>query len=111
MGVADPRVLTDLYWGQKVMARIGDNISRSTKIRRRVKQGYVLSPDLFSLYSLAVIDEFMNMEGIRIGGININDIRYVDDTALMEDTEEKLQMLVDSLNEGCERYGLKINIG
>ena len=108
---ANLRALTSLYQGQKTLVGIGYDRSGLTEIRRGVRYGCVLSPDLFSLYPQAVFDELMNMEGIRIGGININDIRYVDDTALMEDTEEKLQMLVDSLNEGCERYGLKINIG
>ena len=108
---ADLRVITNLYWGQRALVRIGDDRSGWTEIQRGVRQGCVLSPDLFSLYSQAVMDELVDMEGIRIGGININNIRYADDTVLIADTEEKLQRLVDSLNEGCERYGLKINIG
>ena len=91
--------------------RIGDERSEWTDIQRGVRQGCVLSPDLFSIYSQAVIDELEDMEGIRIGGINTNNIRYADDTVLIADTEEKLQRLVDGLNEGCGRYGLKINIG
>ena len=65
----------------------------------------------FHCNSQAVIDELEEMEGIRIGGINMNNIRFADDTVLIADTEEKLQRLVDGLNEGCERYGLKINTG
>ena len=108
---ADLRVLTNLYWGQKAVVRIGEDRSGWTEIQRGVRQGCVLSPDLFSLYSQAVVDELETMEGINIGGTNINNIRYADDTVLIADTEEKLQGLVDNLNEGCNRYGLKINIG
>ena len=108
---ADLRVLTNLYWGQRAVVRIGEDRSGWTEIQRGVRQGCVLSPDLFSLYSQAVIDELENMDGVRFGGVNINNIRYADDTVLIADTEEKLQRLVDGLNEGCGRYGLKVNIG
>ena len=50
------------------------------------------------------------VEGIRIGGVNINNIRYADDTVLIADTKEKLQKLLDEVNRESERYGLKINI-
>ena len=112
MGVdaADFRVLTNLYWGQKAVVRIGDDRSGWIEIQHGVRQGCVLSPDLFSLHSQAVMDELGDLEGIRIGGININNIRYADDTVLIADTEEKLLRLVDSWKEECGRYGLEINI-
>ena len=112
MGVdaADLRLLTNLYWGQKAVVRVEDDRSGWIQIQRGVRQGCVLSPDLFSIYSQAVMDELEDLEGIRIGGVNINNIRYADDTVLFADTEEKLLMLVDGLNEGCSRYGMKINI-
>ena len=51
------------------------------------------------------------MEGISIGGRNINNIRYADDTVLLADSEEKLQALVDGMQESCQRKGMKINSG
>ncbi|XP_045129077.1 uncharacterized protein LOC123514883 [Portunus trituberculatus] len=59
----------------------------------------------------AVMDEMADLEGMKMGGMNINNIRYVDDTVLIADTEEKLQKLVDQFDVGCRRVGLKINIG
>ena len=64
---ADRRVLTNLYWGQKAVVKIGDDRSEWTEIQRGVRQGCVLSPDLFSLYSQAAMDEMESMEGINIG--------------------------------------------
>ena len=57
-----------------------------------MRQGCVLSPDLFSLYSRAVMDEMemADLEGMKVGGMNTNNIRYADGA----DTEEKLQRLV-----------------
>ena len=57
------------------------------------------------------MDEMADLEGIKVGGMNINNIRYADDTVLIADTEEKLQRLVDRLDVECRGVGLKINIG
>ena len=48
--------------------------------------------------------------GIKIGGKNINNLRYVDDTTLMEESEEELKSLMMRVKEETERAGLKLNI-
>ena len=48
--------------------------------------------------------------GIKIDGGNINDLRYVDDTTLMAETEEDLKSLLMRVKEGSERVGLRLNI-
>ena len=70
----------------------------------------MLSSDLFSLYSQAVMNKIVDLEGVTVERVNINNIRYADDTVLIADTE-KLQRLVDRLNVECRRVGLKIDIG
>ena len=52
----------------------------------------------------------VHMEGVNVGGLNINDKRYADDTVLIADTADKLQSLVDKSDVECNRVGLKINI-
>ena len=110
--IADVRFLTNLYWEQKAVVKIGDDRSDWIKIEKGVRQGCVLSPDLFSLYSQLVMDKMEQLDGIKIGDRNINNIiRYADDTVLLADTEERLQELIDRLDEECRAIGLKINIG
>ena len=46
------------------------------KIKRGVRQGCVLSPDLFSLYSEIIMRNIEEQPGIRVGGHNINNLRY-----------------------------------
>ena len=46
----------------------------------------------------------------KIGGRNINNLRYVDDTTLMAESEEELKSLLMRVKEESERAGLKINI-
>ena len=48
--------------------------------------------------------------GIKIDGRKFNDLRYVDDTTLMAETEEELKSLLMRVKEGSERAGLKLNI-
>ena len=48
--------------------------------------------------------------GIKIGGRNINNLRYVDDTTLMAESEEELKSLLMRVKEECERADLKLNI-
>ena len=48
--------------------------------------------------------------GIKIAGRNINNLRYADDTTLMEESEEKLQSLFMKVKKKSEKVGLKLNI-
>ena len=41
---------------------------------------------------------------------NINNHRYVDDTTLMEESEEELKSLLMKVKEESEKVGLKLNI-
>ena len=48
--------------------------------------------------------------GIKIGRRNINNLRYVDDTTLMAESEEELNSLLIRVKEESEKVGLKLNI-
>ena len=47
---------------------------------------------------------------IKIAGRNINNLRYVDDTTLMAESEEELKTLLMKVKEESEKVGLKLNI-
>ena len=47
---------------------------------------------------------------IKIAGRNINNIRYADDTTLMEESEKELKSLLMKVKEESEKVGLKLNI-
>ena len=48
--------------------------------------------------------------GIKIAGININTLRYADDTTLMEESDEEQKSLLMKVKEKSEKVGLKLNI-
>ena len=47
---------------------------------------------------------------IKIAGRNINNLRYADDTTLMEESEEELKSLLMNVKEESAKAGLKLNI-
>ena len=48
--------------------------------------------------------------GVKIGGKNINNLRYVDDTTLMAESKEELKSLLMRVKEESERASFKLNI-
>ena len=56
----------------------------------------------------AVLDEAK--AGIKIAGRKTNNLRYVDDTTLMAESEEELKSLLMKVKEDSEKIGLKLNI-
>ena len=49
-------------------------------------------------------------DGIKMAGINVNNLRYEDDTTLTVESEEELKSLLMKVKEGSEKVGLKFNI-
>ena len=48
--------------------------------------------------------------GIKTAGRNINNLRYTDDTSLVEEIKEELKSLFMWVKEESEKVGLKLNI-
>ena len=48
--------------------------------------------------------------GIKIAGRNINNLRYVDDTTFIAESEGELKSLLMKVKEESEKVGLKLNI-
>ena len=72
-----------------------------------------MSPCLFNLYAEYIIRNARLYEaqaGIKIAGINTNNLRYADDTTLMAEDEEELKSLLMRVKEESENTGLKLNV-
>ena len=106
----DCRIISNLYWHQQAAIRVGEDISEYTPIQRGVRQGCVLSPLLFNLYTELIFREFEGMKGVSAGGRIINNLRYADDTALLADNSHDPQQLVTAVKEGSEEKGLNMNV-
>ena len=109
MGGKEMRIIRNLYYDQTAAVRVGDELAEWVEIERGVRQGCVMSPLLFSIYGEIIMREIGEMDGISVGGRNLNNIRYADDTVLIADSEEKLQRLVERVDAAGEEMGLRIN--
>ena len=48
--------------------------------------------------------------GVKTASRNINNLRYVDETTLMEESKEELKSLLMRVKEESAKVGLKLNI-
>ena len=92
-------LLRNLYAGQEATIRSGHGTTDWFQVGKGVRQGCILSPCLFNLYTEYImwnvgLDEAQ--AGIKIAGRNINNLRYADDTTLKAESEEELKSLDES---------------
>ena len=79
-------------------------------IKRGVRQGCILSPCLFNIYTEYLIREALeDGEGININGQHITNIIYADDTIILAESEQQLQHMIEKLDVTCEQYGMAMN--
>ena len=86
-------LLRNLYAGQEATVRTGRGTTDWFQIGK-VCQGCILSCCLFNLYAEYIMRNAGLEEtqaGIKVGGRNINNLRYADDTTLMAENEEELK--------------------
>ena len=115
MGIQDHQtcLLRNLYAGQEATVRTGHGTTDWFHIGKGVRQGCILSSCLFNLYAEYIMRNAGLEEaqaGIKIAGRNISNLRYVDDTTLMAESEEELKSLLMKVKEENENVGLKLNI-
>ena len=115
MGISDHLTchLRNLHAGQEATVITGHGTTDWVQIGRGVHQGCILSPCLFNLYAEYIMRNAGLEEvqaGNKIARRNINNLRYVDDTTLMVESEEKLKSLLMKVKEESEKVGLNLNI-
>ena len=114
MGIPDHLtcLLRNIYIGQEATVRTGHGATDWFQIGKGVRQGCILSPCLFNLYTEHIMRNAVLEEaqaGIKIARRNINNLRYADDATLMAESEEELKSLLMRLKES-EKVVLKLNI-
>ena len=100
MGIPDHLtcLLRNLYAGQEATVRTG----------HRTGSNWERPPCSFNLYAEYImgnagLDEAQ--AGIKIAGRNINNLRYADNTTLMEESKEELKSLLMKVKEESEKAG------
>ena len=105
----DLRLIQSLYYNQTAAIRHKNRLREWASIKRGVRQSCVQSPHFHNLYSEQTLRALDEMEGIKVNGRNITNIRYADDTVLLATSEENLQELVNNLVEKSAEYEMALN--
>ena len=87
-------LLRNLYAGQEATVRTGHGTTDWFKTGKGIHEGCILSLCLFNFYAEYImrnagLDE--SQVGIKIAGRNISNLRYPDDTTVMEESKEELK--------------------
>ena len=90
-------LLRNLHAGQEAIVRTEQGTTDWFQIGKGVRQGCILSPCLFNLYTEYImrnagLDEAQ--AGIKIAWKNINNLRYADDTTLKAESKELKNLLI-----------------
>ena len=104
-------LISQLYEEQESAVRTSNGDTEWFKIGRGLRQGCILSPNLFNIYSEDIMREALDgfTGGVKFGGSSITNLRYADDTTLICSSREELLALLKCIKEASEEKGLLLN--
>ena len=106
-------LLQSLYVNQRAIIRWNGEHTSEFEIGKGARQGCIVSPHLFVTYrptEKGMRDAEASSFGITVGGKAISNLRYADDTALIENSKEALEHLTRNVNEVGKQLNLKLNV-
>ena len=105
------RIIESMYVNTKARYTLGDIETEWVLSNRGVRQGCILSPVLFAMYTeeLAVRVKESDL-GMKIGNEKISLLMYADDIILMSEKSDDLQTMLDIVNEYSVDFGVKFGM-
>uniref|UniRef100_H3AVM1 ribonuclease H n=1 Tax=Latimeria chalumnae TaxID=7897 RepID=H3AVM1_LATCH len=96
----------------ELIRQLYKNQNTAFKIAKGVRQGYVMSPHLFTIHAEAIMKEALGgfKDGAKIGSRRITNLRYTDDINLISSTQEDLKDLLKRVQQASKRKGLQLNM-
>ena len=104
-------LIQSLYTDQNAKIRWNASHTSPFNITKGVTQGCILSPHLFSIYTEQVMrDSDTDIQGIKVGGRKVSNLRYADDTALCAQGHQEASFLINNVNNVGKEKSLKLNV-
>ena len=103
-------IVRSMYENTRAKYRLGNIETEWVRSERGVRQGCILSPTLFSLYTeeLAVRMRRMNA-GVKVGTDRICLLLYADDVVVMSECADELQSLLDVVAQYGRDFGVRFS--
>ena len=103
-------IVRSMYKDTRAKFTLGNLETDWVKSERGVRQGCILSPTLFSLYTeeLAARVRRMNV-GVKVGRDKIGMLLYADDVVVMSESAEEFQRILDVVDEYGRDFGVKFS--
>ena len=97
-------LIKNLCTGQEATVRTEFGNTEWFKIGKGVRQGCILSPHLFNIYSETIMRTagLDDMAGISIGGRPLNNLWYADDTTLINRKQQGRLDSTDPASQNCK---------
>jgi hypothetical protein len=104
--------IKSMYTKQEATVRTECGNTEWFEVRKVVRQGCILSPYLFNMYSEYIVRKvgFEDNKGIKVGGRTINSLRYADATTILTEDKEDMRNPLKKLKEDSEKAGLMLNL-
>jgi hypothetical protein len=105
------KIIHNLYNDNNAVVRINSLNSTNFRVQRGVRQGCILSPDLFNIYGEYIMRRALDgwKGGVSIGGKKLSNLRYADDTTLIANNHEEMAELIRRVETESNVLGLQIN--
>lgn len=96
LNLASWAIIDDLHSNTRAAIKWNNCVSDQYQIYQGVKQGGLLSADLYKIYIEDLLTLFENTHiGCKIGDINVNSVACADDIALISENRHDLQLLLN----------------
>jgi hypothetical protein len=105
-------IIQDMYQHDRVCLKIEQDRTDFFSCNTGVKQGDVLSPNLFNLFLNDLPSHIagQDCDSPTLGETDINSLLYADDLVIFSLSSSGLQASLDKLNSYCQTWRLEVNI-
>ena len=104
------KILINIYSKVKYCIKLPDGLSEEFTAHKGLKQGCVMSPNLFNVFlnDLPAIFD-ISCHPCKLNNIDVSCLLYADDLVLFSESQEGHQNALDKLHTYCSKWKLSIN--